>query len=183
MRYAVIVADMPTVAGRITLTPQDAETLAAIGWAVPGEVVASLEDMMVTERADSPLAATKLGIDKTHQFMVQTYLTLTRLVQGSVPVKSMRGPLGIVHVGTRVSQRGFPYLLFFLGMISVNLVVINFLTIPILDGGLMVFLIIEKLKGSPVSARVQTAATIAGLALIASIFLVVTFYDITRLVN
>lgn len=181
VRYALLAADLPTVTGSITLTPRDARTLAAIEWIVPVELTVSLEDLMVNVQTDSPLAATKLGIAKTHQFMVQTYLTLTRLLQGSVPVKSMRGPLGIVHVGTRVSQRGFPYLLFFLGMISVNLVVINFLPIPILDGGLMVFLIIEKLKGSPVSARVQTAATIVGLALIASIFLVVTYYDITRL--
>ena len=71
--------------------------------------------------------------------------------------------------------------MFFLGLISVNLVVINFLPIPIVDGGLMVFLIVEKIKGSPVSARVQTAAMVVGLVLIASIFLITLFYDVSRL--
>ena len=77
----------------------------------------------------------------------------------------------------------FMNLLFFLGLISVNLAVINFLPIPIVDGGLMVFLLVEKLKGSPVSPWIQTAATVVGLAVIASIFLMTLYFDIGRIMG
>ena len=74
-------------------------------------------------------------------------------------------------------------MLFFLGLISVNLAVINFLPIPIVAGGLMLFLIVEKLKGSPVSARIQTAAFIVGIVLIGSIFLLTLYYDAGRILG
>jgi regulator of sigma E protease len=66
-------------------------------------------------------------------------------------------------------------------MISANLAVINFLPLPIVDGGLMVFLLIEKIKGSPVSLRVQVATQMIGIFLIVSLFLLVTYNDAVRL--
>jgi regulator of sigma E protease len=115
--------------------------------------------------------------------MLQVYVTLGRLFQGSVGVQHLQGPVGIVHTGTRVARQGGTYLLFFLGLISVNLAVINFLPIPIVDGGHMVFLLVEKLKGSPVSDRIQTAALYVGLAMILSIFAMTFYYDIARIVT
>jgi regulator of sigma E protease len=60
--------------------------------------------------------------------------------------------------------------------------VVNFLPIPIVDGGLFVFLIIEKIMGKPLSPKAQSIAQIVGLALIASVFLFVTYHDIARLI-
>ncbi|MHC4590012.1 MAG: site-2 protease family protein, partial [Planctomycetota bacterium] len=71
----------------------------------------------------------------------------------------------------------------FLGIISVNLAVINFLPIPIVDGGLFLFLIYEKLRGRPPSLAFQNAATIVGVTLIATVLLVVTWNDLVRLVG
>ncbi|HEX2973049.1 MAG TPA: site-2 protease family protein, partial [Tepidisphaeraceae bacterium] len=73
------------------------------------------------------------------------------------------------------------WLIWFLAMISANLAVVNFLPIPIVDGGLFTFLIIEKLAGRPLSARAQTVAQIIGLAIILSVFLLVTYQDIARI--
>ncbi|MCI0584192.1 MAG: site-2 protease family protein, partial [Chloroflexi bacterium] len=67
--------------------------------------------------------------------------------------------------------------------ISANLAVINFLPIPIVDGGLFLFLVYEKLKGRPPSLAFQNAAAIVGIALIATVFLVVTWNDLVRLVG
>ncbi len=134
-------------------------------------------------KADNPIAAAGLGIKKAHQVMLQTYVTLLRLFQGTVKPSHLRGPIGIADDGTNFAKQGWSYLMFFLGLISINLVVINFLPIPIVDGGLMVFLIIEKIKGSPVSVRVQTAATMVGLAMIGSVFLLTLFYDAKRLLG
>jgi regulator of sigma E protease len=124
-----------------------------------------------------------IGFDKTGQFIQQTYITLLRLIQGTIKPSHLRGPVGIVDEGAKVAAQGFAYYLFFLGLISVNLAVINFLPIPIVDGGLMVFLMIEKIKGSPASPKVQTAAMLVGLVLIAVVFLYVTYQDIARIVE
>jgi len=72
-------------------------------------------------------------------------------------------------------------LLFFFAVISANLAVLNFLPIPIADGGMMVFLIIEWITGKPVSPVVQNAAALIGIVLLGSLFLLVTFNDLTRL--
>ena len=68
-------------------------------------------------------------------------------------------------------------LLYFLGLISVNLAVINFLPLPVLDGGLFVMLLIEKIRGRPLSVKVQTAIQLVGITLIAGIFLYVTIFN------
>ncbi|MCC7408299.1 MAG: site-2 protease family protein [Phycisphaeraceae bacterium] len=138
---------------------------------------------LVILKAHSPLQAVAIGLEKTHQSMLQVYLTLARLFEGTVRVEHLQGPVGIIYTGTRVIRQGTSYLLFFLGLISINLVVINFLPIPIVDGGLMVLLLIEKLKGSPVSERFQTWALYAGLALIGSVFIIVTYQDIARIIT
>ena len=134
-----------------------------------------------TVQADTAFTAAILGMEKTQQFIVHTYITLARLFQGTVKPEHLRGPVGIAHEGTKIATQGVSYLLFFLGVISVNLVVINFLPIPITDGGLMVFLIIEKLKGSPLSPRIQTAAFYIGLTLIGGVIAITLFYDTLRL--
>ena len=150
-------------------------------WDVP-VTVDQFETRRVPVQA-GPVGAVALGAKKTRQTLVRVYLTLRRLFEGQVQIKHLQGPVGITHTGTIVAQQGWPYLLYFLGLLSVNLAVINFLPIPVVDGGHIVFLIIEKIKGSPVSERVQSAALFLGLALIVSVFLVVTFYDMVRLIT
>lgn len=134
-------------------------------------------------QTSNPIEATRLGLVKTQQFIHQTYLTLLGLIQGRVPVEELRGPVGIVDIGTQTTQQGWTYMLFFLGLISVNLAVLNFLPIPIVDGGLMVFLIIEKIKGSPASVKVQNIASLLGLAVLGTVFLFVTYHDFMRLIG
>ncbi|MEM8739538.1 MAG: site-2 protease family protein [Planctomycetota bacterium] len=165
----------------VTLTPDEAATLRdAYGWLPPRGLV--FEPMLTEVKADGPWEATVIGVQKTGEFIQQTYITLLRLFQGTVAVKNLRGPVGIVDQGAKVAAQGLPYYLFFLGLISVNLAVLNFLPLPIVDGGLMVFLLIEKFKGSPASPKVQTAVALVGLVGLAGIFLYVTFNDISRIV-
>ena len=94
-----------------------------------------------------PVKALTMGVQETHKLIMMTYLTIDRLFRRTVGVEQLRGPVGIMHIGVNIVDRGFVYMLFFLGMISVNLAVINFLPLPIVDGGLFLFLIYEKLKG------------------------------------
>ena len=165
---------------RVTLTAPRAawREVRAARWSLPPVLMFDMHRELV--QASGPVDAAWLGVTKTGQYMAQVYVTLLRLFQGTVEMHHLRGPVGIVDAGARVATKGWTYMLFFLGLISVNLAVINFLPIPIVDGGHILFLLIEKLKGSPVSVRVQAAATYLGLALIGVVFIVITYFDIAR---
>ncbi|MFQ5414832.1 MAG: RIP metalloprotease RseP [Phycisphaerae bacterium] len=133
-------------------------------------------------RGDNAFDAMRIGLHKTYFFILQVYQTMERMIfSRSIGAENISGPLGIVSIGGDFARAGAIRFLWFLGMISVNLAVINFLPLPIVDGGLMVFLIIEKIKGSPVSLRIQVATQMIGLFLIISAFLFVTFNDALKL--
>jgi bifunctional DNase/RNase len=122
----------------------------------------------------------------TQEDIEQTDEELTKILERmvftrSVGIDSVSGPLGIIDLGGEFARSGFVKFVFFLAIISANLAVINFLPLPIVDGGLMVFLIIEKIKGAPVSLRVQVATQMIGLFLLIGFFLYITFNDAMRL--
>jgi regulator of sigma E protease len=163
------------------LTPDDARAVASLGWTIEPGLEAQFQIATFTLRADDPLGAMVMGVRKTHRIMMLTYLTFQRLVQGTVSPKELRGPVGITHIGSQYAAQGFVYLLFFLALISANLAVINFLPIPIVDGGLFLMLLYEGITRRPVPIIVQNIATAIGLALIATAFIFVTVQDIGRL--
>ena len=168
---------------QLPLSESDRASLSSLMWTSPLPP-GGFDPVMTTLSAQgSPVEAARMGFRETGNLAVMTWLTIDRLVRGTVPVDQLRGPVGIVHVGTRVADRGFMYLVFFMAMISVNLAVLNFLPLPIVDGGLFLFLVYEALRGRPPSVRFQNAATMAGLLLIGSLFVVTFYNDVMRLVS
>jgi RIP metalloprotease RseP len=132
-------------------------------------------------RVRNPLAAMSLGVRKTYYFIEDVYLMIQRMViDRSVGFDQVSGPIGIVKAGTEIARQDLVNLLYFLALISANLAVINFLPLPIFDGGLMVFLMVEKIKGSPIPVKVQIVTQLVGLALIITIFVYVTIQDVQR---
>jgi regulator of sigma E protease len=129
-------------------------------------------------KASGPVEAIKWGVNETWDFTLQFYLSLHRMVTGGVSAKNLMGPVGIFQAGTGFASKGGDWLLWFLAMISANLAVVNFLPIPIVDGGLFTFLILEKIKGKPLSPKAQTIAQYVGLALLLGVFLFVTYQDV-----
>src|SRR5690242_19841485 len=115
------------------------------------------------------------GVLETRDLILQFYVTLQRMFGGSVSPSNLMGPLGIVNAGTKFAFKGTDWLIWFLAMISANLAVVNFLPIPIVDGGLFLFLIIEKIQGKPLSPKTQSIAQVVGLAIILSVFLLVAY--------
>jgi len=140
-----------------------------------------LHDRVEPRQTNNPITAASWGITETRDFILQFYLTLQRMVQGSVSPSNLMGPIGIFHAGAKFAFKGVSWLIWFLSMISANLAVVNFLPIPIVDGGLFTFLIIEKIMGRPLSPKAQQVAQVVGLALILGVFLLVTYQDIARL--
>jgi len=105
---------------------------------------------------------------------------LAAIVSGRVSVNEMGGPLTIGYMAFEIAGDDFYQFLIFLGIIGVNLAIINFLPIPVLDGGHMVFLIYEWVRGKPAPESVRVAATYIGLAMIASLMILVIYLDVKR---
>ncbi|MHC4327442.1 MAG: site-2 protease family protein [Planctomycetota bacterium] len=140
-----------------------------------------LETLEKIYKAGGPVDAVVMGYRKTLMFIAQTYVTLKRLVGGLVSPKNLMGPVGIISMSYKiVAQRPFVYYVYFLGLISAVIAVFNFLPLPPLDGGLVVLLFVEKVKGSAFSEHIQTVIAYTGWILILALFLYVTFNDILR---
>jgi RIP metalloprotease RseP len=122
-----------------------------------------------------------LGARRTVVVSKWVFLTLRSLFRREVSAKNLQGPIGIAHVLTKVSEQGLGTLIYFLAIISINLGLFNLLPFPILDGGHLFFLLVEKVKGSPVDVRVQEWATNIAFLLIISLAVFVTFNDLSRL--
>ena len=127
-----------------------------------------------------PITAVTLGTRKAVLWAVRIYQTLAAVVTSRVAARHLGGPIAIAQITYAAARRGIPKLIYFLGLISINLGLINLLPVPILDGGHMVFVVAEKLRGKPVNERVQIAASYVGLFLIVALFLFTTFNDIWR---
>ncbi len=132
------------------------------------------------QRADSFYGAVALGMRDTFDGMVQVFQNLRGMLTNRISLDNLGGPVMIANIAYKFAGYDIWELIFFLGMISVNLAVVNFLPIPVLDGGHMVFLIYEKLRGKPASEAVRVGATYAGLVMILSLFIFVTWNDIRR---
>ncbi len=141
-----------------------------------------LSDLEELHKADNLGEATVMSFKKCYSFVLQTYVTLKRLISGDVSLRAMSGPVGIATVTYQAVEQSFSSFVYLLAFISANLAVVNFLPIPVVDGGVFVLLIIEKIKGGPLSLRMQEIITYAGLALILSVFVYLTYHDIVRLV-
>ncbi len=90
------------------------------------------------------------------------------------------GPVGIAVLTGRAAALGFSYLLQFIAILSINLAVINFVPFPALDGGRLLFLIIEKIRGRPVDRRAEAIIHQIGFALLLALVLIVTYRDLAR---
>lgn len=134
----------------------------------------------VTIQITNPLGAVAWGANEAWDFTLDTYVSLHRLFSGTVPPDEIRGPLGIGSAAIKMAQTGFAHIVYFFAIISISLAVINFLPIPVVDGGHVVFLAFEKFRGKPISVKVMNVAQVAGLALLLAVFVYATRNDILR---
>lgn len=117
----------------------------------------------------------------TWAIIVAFYELFKGLLLGQGISSQVAGPVGIAHLTGQVARLGFIYLLQFTALLSINLAIINFLPFPALDGGRVLFLLIEKIKGSPVKQEIEGAIHNIGFSLLMVLILVVTFRDVLKL--
>ncbi|MEI8176931.1 MAG: RIP metalloprotease RseP, partial [Candidatus Omnitrophota bacterium] len=121
--------------------------------------------------------------EELYRLTVMTLKSLVFLVAGKMSVKeSVTGPIGIFVITSKAAQLGVIYLLQLMAMLSASLAIFNLLPVPVLDGGHLFFLLIEKIKGKPLSMRAQEIAAQVGLTLLIGLMLFATYGDIFRFI-
>ncbi len=110
------------------------------------------------------------------------YNIITGIFNNPEIIKNIAGPVGIFVITKQAGSVGLVYLIQLLAIISLNLVILNLLPFPALDGGRFLFILIEKIKGSPVSNKFQMAANALGFLLLIALMIIVTIKDIGRFI-
>ena len=157
-----------------TLTPQketdsEGKTKYAIGVVLSPEMHKGL------------VSSIKYAFNEERAIFKQMFVVLGNLFTGGVKVSQLSGPVGIFNIVGQTSKVGVAALLSLTALLSINVGVINLLPFPAFDGGRILFLIIEKIKGSPVDAKVENTIHSVGFILLILLMIYVTFNDIIKL--
>ena len=113
--------------------------------------------------------------------VVGLYTLIVEGIEGKGSFASVTGPVGMVGIVGSAYQFGFVYLLSFAGLISVNLAIINLIPFPALDGGRLLFVLVEKIKGSRINQKFANTANTIGFAILIILMLLVTYHDVIKL--
>ncbi|MDX2504703.1 MAG: RIP metalloprotease RseP [Gammaproteobacteria bacterium] len=160
---------------------QGGQTIGRIG--VRPESVTPLPESMFAIHQYGIFTAIPKGIEKTWNLSVLTLKMLGKIVVGEASIKNISGPITIAEVAGHSARMGIENFLRFLAIVSLSLGVINLLPIPMLDGGHLLFYLVEMVKGSPVSETVQEIGLKIGVTLLVMLMSVALYNDFTRLLN
>jgi len=156
---------------------------------VDGEVQGYLGVGWTTEGGDAyyqritytPLESFNAAVQRTWMSTVFTVNMLGRMVTGDVSIKNISGPINIAQIAGESVERGWRYFVGILAVISISLGVLNLLPIPILDGGQIVYQVIEALKGGPITERTQILGQQVGILALLLLMSFAFYNDIARL--
>jgi len=123
-----------------------------------------------------------LGLEKTYELTVINYKGLWRIIVGRLSLReSVTGPLGIFYITSKAAEVGVTAVIQLVAVLSLSLAIFNLLPLPILDGGHIMFLAVEKIRGRRLGPKTESIVTRIGLAFIISLAVVVTYIDVWRL--
>ena len=123
----------------------------------------------------------KLDWNVTKSTVTGLFGLILTSIQGKGSFSSVTGPVGMVSIVGDAYKFGFVYLLSFAALISVNLAIINLVPFPALDGGRLLFLLIEKIKGSRINPKFANTANMVGFAILILLMILVTYHDVIKL--
>lgn len=157
------------------------EAKAAGGYLGAGVKGVEWPPSMVREVSFGPLAAIGEGAKRTWTMSVLTLESLKKMLFGELSVKNLSGPITIAKVAGASAQSGVADFLNFLAYLSISLGVLNLLPIPVLDGGHLLFYLVEWVRGRPLSDRVQGWGIQIGISLVVGVMLLALVNDLGRL--
>ena len=136
---------------------------------------------MVREHRYKPWVAWRPALEQSWSITIFTLQSVKKMLVGLISPKNLSGPITIAKVATQSAKSGFEAYVSFLALLSISLGVLNLLPIPVLDGGHLVYFLVELVKGSPVSERVQMLGYQVGLFILVGVMLLAFYNDLARL--
>jgi regulator of sigma E protease len=128
-----------------------------------------------------PAEAVGEAIRQQHEWTVQTFMALGSMITGRMPLRdSVTGPIGLVFLTSEAVQMGISQFLFLVSLLSLSLAIFNLFPIPILDGGHLLFLAMEKLRGRPVSMAIQERSAQVSFVFLVVLILTICVNDVHR---
>lgn len=131
----------------------------------------------------NPFVAVYHGFIQTFSMIVLTLMIIGQLIAGRLALGDLAGPIGIAQITGRYAQTGFISLVWFTAFISVNIGVINLLPLPALDGGRLVFVVIEWIRKKPIDPKLEIKINQWGLAALLGLMALVSINDILRIIR
>jgi regulator of sigma E protease len=130
-----------------------------------------------------PIESLRLGADRTWELGVYSIRMFGRMIVGEASLKNLSGPVTIADYAGKSARLGPSAFLSFLALVSISLGVLNLLPIPVLDGGHLLYYLVEAVTGKAVSDRWQLVLQRAGLACIVALSAIALFNDLARLIH
>ena len=143
----------------------------------------SWPDTMIRHLQLGPVDALVKGVTETWSLTTLTFESLWKMMVGLVSVKNLSGPITIAKVAGASLESGLESFLHLLAMLSVSLGVLNLLPIPVLDGGHLLFYLVEMVRGKPLSEKAQTFGLKIGMTLVIGVMLLAMYNDLSRLLQ
>ncbi|MEW6765401.1 MAG: RIP metalloprotease RseP [Pseudomonadota bacterium] len=140
------------------------------------------ERLLVLERL-GPVDAFVAGLDKTWSMTVLSLRVMGKMLTGEASLETISGPLGIADIAGRSLVVGVATFLGFLALVSLSLAILNLLPVPVLDGGHLLFYLIEVLRGRPLSDQAQALGQRIGMSLLLALMILAMFNDLSRLLG
>lgn len=166
----------------VTVVPELQEGKTVFGETVSEPRIGIVAGQEIVRRDLSPGAALVQGVKETGRLVYLTVMTVVKLVTRVIPSSGLGGPILIAQIAGEQARQGVQSFVYFLGLLSVNLGILNLFPIPILDGGHVVFFAIEGLRRRPLSPQARLLAQQVGLAIILMLTALVFYNDIARII-
>ena len=165
----------------LDVTPVQKNRQDVFGEGKPVWVIGIMSSGEYTIKKHNPFSAVYLGLDRTIQMTALNFVGIIKLIQGKISKDNIGGPILIAQMAAKQAEQGLLNVLLFTAFISINLGVINLFPVPILDGGHLLFFLIEAVLGHPMSVKARERAQQVGLVLLVSLMVFAFYNDIMRL--
>jgi regulator of sigma E protease len=165
----------------VTVTPQATMSKNIFGEDVQRYIIGISSAGEVVNQRLNPIASFVESVRQTYNITKLTIVSIVKMIQGTVSAKTLGGPIMIAEMAGQQAREGTLNLVFFIALLSINLAIINFLPIPVLDGGHLLFFLIEAVIRRPLNTRMREISQQAGIFILIMLMIFVFYNDITRI--
>jgi len=166
---------------QVSVVPEISKVKNIFGEEIERPLIGVTAAQKVVVKKVNPVFALYYGVEQTWTLTKLFVLTVIKMIERVVPAKTLGGPIFIAQLAGQQARQGIMNLIYFIGLISVNLAILNLLPVPVLDGGHLAFFAFEAITGKPVSMEKREIAQQVGLFLLIILMVFVFYNDISRI--